>query len=216
MNKVSKNLLMTGAAIASVAMPFAVSAQTTANLGKLNQMIGMHGQMHPMFMKPNFKNMIKPATAGTVTAINGTSISITTKDNKSVTVDATAPGVLNIKIGDLIIVEGTLNGTNAVATKINDVGTIPPGSRPFGDRRGFGMGMRHEGAFCTVSAINGSSITLTGPQNEVITVDASAANVSTLKIGDKVGFEGTVKTEAFTATAVRTAGDFKPEPSTTK
>ena len=207
MNKTTKNLLVTGAALASsVAMPFAVSAQTTTTVNKLHDMFGGRGQ-HGTF--------VKPATTGTVTAINGTSISITTKDNKAITVDASAPGVASIKVGDLIMVEGTLNGTNAVATKINDIGTIPAGARPFEGRKGpMGMGMRRPGAMGTVTAINGTSLTLTGPMNEIITVDASAADISTLKVGDKIAVEGSVKTIAVTATAIHAAGDFKPHAQT--
>lgn len=68
--------------------------------------------------------------------------------------------------------------------------------------RMMGQGMHRSGARGTVSAISGTTLTITGPQNEIYTVDASAADISAIKIGDQVGVQGQIKTATLTATAV--------------
>ncbi len=146
---------------------------------------------------------IKPTAAGEVTAINGNSITI--KNNRtgaSYVVDASAavmekfpekvgtgqqstpqaPTVItiaDIKVGDHLNVQGTISGTNVAATKVvvGQIGT------------GFGRGGMHGamGEAGTVSAINGNTITLTGKDGTVYTINASAASikkVTTIGVGD--------------------------------
>jgi preprotein translocase subunit YajC len=181
MNKTIKNILVTGTALASsIAMPFAVSAQTTTAVAKIHNFVGKH----------DFRNMVKPAAAGKVTAINGSSISITTKENKTVTVDASATSYADIKLGDLIMVEGTVNGDSVKATSIHDVGAIPE---------------RPQGLVGKVTAIDGNTITLSHPDGQVITVDASAIGVTNVKVGDRIAVEGKV---SISAAAIHQVGDF--------
>ncbi|MFA6257563.1 MAG: hypothetical protein WC671_00950, partial [Candidatus Paceibacterota bacterium] len=84
----------------------------------------------------NNRGMMRGGLYGTVTAVNGNTITMTVKrgsDANAVTttytVDATnakitknniAGTISSILVGDKIIVKGTLTGTNLVATKIRD------------------------------------------------------------------------------------------------
>jgi hypothetical protein len=163
-----------------------------------------------------------PAASGTVTAISGSTITITNKrNNTSYTVDATnatiqkfaAPAsgstskptpttisVSGIAVGDTITVQGTVSGTNVVATKIMD-GTMGM----MGGRGGFAGG--HQGATGTVSAINGNTITLTGKDGKTYTVNASSASVkkvsdssvSNIVVGDTLTVNGTTSGTSITA-----------------
>ena len=181
-----------------------------------------------------------PAASGTVTAISGSSITITNKQsNTSYTVDAsnatiqkfTAPTssdtsgskptpttitISGISIGDTIMVQGTVSGTNVVATKIMD--------GMMGGRGGFG-GRGHNGADGTVSAINGNTITLTGKDGKTYTVDASSASVkkvadssvSNIAVGDTLMVNGTTSGTTITAKNITDGilgGPQNPTPAT--
>lgn len=71
----------------------------------------------------------QPVVAGTVSALNGTSLAITTSSNVSYTVDGSnavvdkgnaTSSVSAISVGDYVIVQGTVNGTSVVASSIID------------------------------------------------------------------------------------------------
>ena len=83
-------------------------------------------------------NMIQgngePIVGGTVSAISGTSITITNKGSASYTIDASgatvtkgdqASSVSNIAVGDSILVQGTINGTSVTAATITDQSKAP-------------------------------------------------------------------------------------------
>ncbi|HVW71892.1 MAG TPA: DUF5666 domain-containing protein, partial [Candidatus Paceibacterota bacterium] len=128
--------------------------------------------------------MDRPTAMGKVTAVSGSAITIQDmKDSTSYTVDAsgatvtkhnppasqgaqpteTTVSVSDIQVGDMIAVHGTASGTQVTATTI-DVGMF---GRP-------GMG-RHPGVHGKVTAVNGSTITVTGDDGKTYTVDASGA-----------------------------------------
>jgi hypothetical protein len=144
-----------------------------------------------------------PGVFGTVAAISGNTITVTSKGFGSsatpttYTVDATsatvtkanaASSVSAIAVGDTVMVQGTVSGTSVAATKIYD-GVMMGGKGMMG-RGGMAsstLGMRGMGASITgngepviggsVSAINGSTLTVTNKSNVTYTVDASAATV---------------------------------------
>ena len=75
----------------------------------------------------------QPIVAGTVTAVNASMLTITNSANVVYTVDATNAKVtqgkdnialLNVKVGDAIIVQGSVNGTAIVASTIIDQAKI--------------------------------------------------------------------------------------------
>ena len=186
---------------------FPVFAQTDQNLNRGQDRAGQ---------------MQRQNVVGTVSVINGNTITISGKqglNNKNTsatvfTVDATnakvtknnvASTVSSIVVGDTVVVQGTINGTNIVATNIRD-GVMMPESR--GE-----MGING-----TVSAINGTSLTVTskarpnGAVQTTYTVDASkatvtkngaASSVSSIAIGDTVMIQGTVTGTNVIATKIR-------------
>lgn len=62
----------------------------------------------------------EPVVAGSVTAISGSTITITNKSNVTYTIDASATTYSNVKVGDGIVVQGTVNGNSVVASSVID------------------------------------------------------------------------------------------------
>ena len=179
---------------------------------------------------------VKPAAMGTVTAISGTTITLSDAQNSTTyTVDASGATVLkheapaagttptpgtkpaettisvsDIAIGDTLMVEGTANGTTVTATTIHD------GLKGMGGHEGRGPGVQG-----TVTAVNGTSLTVTGQDGTIYTVDASSADatkmqtitVSDITVGDTVGVQGTVSGTTVTAVHIMD-GMRKPEATT--
>ncbi len=172
--------------------------------------------------------MTPPSAMGKVTAINGSTITITdqkrgTTTSMTYTVDASAATVTKdqntastlsaIAVGDMIAVDGTVSGTTITATAIHDGFGGPGGPGDFGGHGGGAMG--------TVTAISGSTLTVTGKDGGVYTVDASSATVkasgttsavSAIKVGDTVMIQGSITTASMTA---KTIEDGIPTPPST-
>ena len=80
----------------------------------------------------------EPVVAGTVSSVNGNSISITTSSNTSYAIDVSSSTikkanatstVSSIASGDYVIVQGAINGSNVTASTVLDNGQRPaPGS----------------------------------------------------------------------------------------
>ncbi len=71
----------------------------------------------------------QPIVAGTVSSINGSTIAITNKSNVSYTIDTTNAKIVqgsntisisNIVVGDMVIVQGTVNGNTIIASSVMD------------------------------------------------------------------------------------------------
>lgn len=164
----------------------------------------------------------KHGVAGTVTAVSGSTITLTGKDGKTYTIDASAAtiekivtiNVADIKTGDTLIVGGSVDGTSVKAERImngklpeNGGGPGKHGKGPFGDRDG------KSGVRGTISAVNGTTLTVAGKDGTTYTVDASNAKVVTvasgakpteatlaaLVVGDTVGIHGDVNGTTVTA-----------------
>ena len=165
-----------------------------------------------------------PAAAGTVTAINGNTLTVTDKrsgtvysvDASSATIEkfsAPAAGsttrptpttvtVSAITVGDNVMVQGTVSGTTITATKITD-------GQMMGFRMGFGghPGGPGRGTSGTISAINGTTITLTGKDGKTYTIDAASSSVkkisqtslNNLAVGDQLMVQGTTSGTTITA-----------------
>jgi hypothetical protein len=162
---------------------------------------------------------VMPAASGSVTAVSGNTITVTDKrTNTSFTVDLSSaviskitPPVAGTKtkptsttisasaiaVGDMVTVEGTISGSNIVATKVLD------GMFGF---RGFGKQMGH-GAAGTVTAVSGNTITLTGKDGKTYTVEAGSAavkkivvsSVADIKVGDTLMVNGNTSGTTITA-----------------
>ena len=175
------------------------------------------------------KGMMKPAVFGTVTAVSGNTITVSGKQGfganvtaTTFTVDATnakimkanvAGTISSIVVGDTIVAEGTLTGTNLVATTIRDGvmpmrgGTTPraPGATPAFTGNGQPV------VAGTVTSISGNTISITNKSNVTYTIDATNAKVtqgntvvtvSSVVVGDNVVVQGTVNGNSVVATTV--------------
>ncbi len=183
----------------------------------------------------------KAEVFGTVASISGTTITVTgkarprpmatpnTSTTVTYTVDASSATVIknnatssvsNIALGDTIAVHGDLNGTNIKATIIRDgafgrddkkddkKGKGPKDPKPKLTFQGNGQPVLGG----TITAINGSTLTVTNMGNVSYTVDVTNANiqrkdtgtstVSDLKVNDVVAIQGTVSGTSVTASAV--------------
>lgn len=176
---------------------------------------------HPMPLPAS----IRSATAGTVTAVSGTTLTITAMrpdgTTPTLTVDAsnstvlyrgTQSSVSSIKVGDKIIVNGTLSGTTITASAISAGITIP----------GAILHDIHPGTVGKVTAVNGTTLTITSQPDprtkttKTFTVDATNATVmkstgtssiSAITVGSMVLVEGTVSGSTITATNIRVSDE---------
>jgi hypothetical protein len=142
----------------------------------------------------------------------------------TVTKNGTSSTASAIAVGDKVMVQGTVSGTNVTATAIRD------GMGPMmGGRGGFmGKGMGHGSTSSTpkvspiqgngepvvggkITAISGDSLTVTNASNVTYTIDVTSANivkggatttVASLAVGDSVVAQGTVNGTSVTASSV--------------
>ncbi len=166
---------------------------------------------------------------GTVTSINGTTLTVsghqgfsTSTPAVTFTVDASNAKVMknkdqgsvsNVVVGDTVAVMGTINGTNVTATMIRDGvtmrmgGTIGPGQGAPAPITGNGQPI----VAGSVAAINGSTITITNKSNVQYTIDASGAKIvqgqntvsaSAITVGDNVIVQGSVNGSSVTASSI--------------
>ena len=94
-------------------------------------------------------HMSRPAVMGTVSAINGNTLTVSGKKgfgstattttytvdttNAKITKNNTAGTIASIAVGDTVMVQGTVSGTNVNATTIRD-GKMPSGKNPAGGK----------------------------------------------------------------------------------
>lgn len=176
-----------------------------------------------------------PGVHGAISAINGTTLTVTDeRSGTAYTVDASAASVKkfvegsgpttaalsDLAVGQKVSVRGTVSGTSIVATEITQ-GDFK-GDFKKGDFKGPGKGGPHggmgSGVQGTVSAVSGSTITVTGKDGQTYTVNAGSATVqhmvtgslSDITVGDTIGVQGTVSGTSITATTIM---DGIPTPS---
>lgn len=196
---------------------------------------GFHG--HGGMRDPG--GAMRPAVFGTVSAVSGDIITVTgrqgfasTSPSITYTVDATNATVRKdnatstvsaIAVGDTVAVQGTVSGTNVTATSIRDGVMRGPGSPGMiGDAGRTWTGhasstlpiMEGNGQPVIagkISALNGTSLTVTTAGSLTYTVDASNAkilegnnvvSISSISVGDTVLVQGTVNGTSVTASSV--------------
>ncbi len=166
-----------------------------------------------------------PGIFGTVSSVNGTTLTVAGKlgprngsstsvytvnaANATVIKNGATSTIASIAINDTIMVRGTVSGSNVVATEIRDGF---PGSGPRGPQANpiiKGNGEPVLGG--TVSAINGSSLTITNKSNVTYSVDATNASIvkmgtsttiSNVAVGDTLVIQGTVNGNSVTASSI--------------
>jgi hypothetical protein len=183
--------------------------------------------------------MMKPAVVGQVTTISGNTITITSKQafgrknnttttptitTITFTIDATnakiekgnvAGTIGSIVVGDTIMVQGTVAGTNVVATNIRD--GIARGQD---QNKGVNVGqqipanMQGNGlpiVAGSVTSISGNSIVITNKSNVTYTIDATTAKITTgqtvgtitnIVVGDQILVQGTINGNSVIATSI--------------
>ncbi len=204
MIKLKTSYFIAGAVIATaVALPLATFAH--ANGGTLVR--GIKAGIHRVLPGKN-------RLSGTVTSINGTTLTVTDAKGTVYTIDASTAkignaidslSIANILVGDKVVVTGVITGTNETAKMISDAS--------FFGRNIFGG---------TVTAVSGTSVTIDSMVKKVkttYTVDVSSATlksvargtaatiaVADIKIGDRVTVDGTLSGVQVTATALNDMG----------
>ena len=205
------------AAVSVLCVPLASSAHSSTTTPSVRKSIS---NVVKSVLKPGVKPEIKKAplktmrnkfvaehmATGTVSGINGTTITLASSNNKTYTVDVSKAKIMhgtlaNILVGDKLDVFGQVNGTTVVARLVRD--------RSFEGRLFF------SGA---VTAVNGSTLTIKNKNNVTYTIDASRATVtkgvgagktvalSTVIVGDQVTVTGTLSGSTVNATSIRDLG----------
>ena len=86
---------------------------------------------------PAFQGNGQPVVGGSVTAISGTTLTVTNKGGVVYAVDATNASVqknnatstlADVSVNDVVVVQGTINGTSIVASSVIDHGNVPASS----------------------------------------------------------------------------------------
>ncbi len=184
-----------------------------------------------------FGHGMRPVIIGTVASISDTTLTITAKDwhrrsttnttpttytvnatNASVTKNGVSSPFAAIAVGDSVIVRGTVSGTNVTATSIFDgVKKIRPGAMP-GRKLGMGfasstiIGNGQPVIGGNVTAIEGTTLTVTNKSGVTYMVNITSATVSKkgvadatvsdIAVDDNVLIQGTVNGTSVTATSV--------------
>ncbi len=144
-------------------------------------------------------------------AITPTPVTYTIDASKATVIKAgVASTVAGIAIGDMVMIQGTITGTNIVATTIRD-GVIKPTKTPKPEPTPLIQGNGQPIIAGVISAINGTTLTITNQSNVTYTVNASTAKVqiknalstlSSVAVGDNVVIQGAVNGTAVTAYSV--------------
>lgn len=175
----------------------------------------------------------KPQIVGIVTTINGKILTITARPGFGSTTPATATiftvdatnasvikgkatsSIAQIAVGDMVIVQGAISGTNVTAKTIRDSNIQQRLKKEIKEEKkqeridGNGQPI----VAGTISAItSSSSITITNKSNVTYTVDVASAKIyqgqratstfSNLKIGNNVVVQGTVNGTAIVASTI--------------
>jgi hypothetical protein len=185
---------------------------------------GHAGQMH--------KGM-RPGVFGTVSAVNGTTLTVTSKtpqgtttttytiDTTNATVEKnnTTSTLGSVTVSNIIMVQGTINDTSITATNIHDgkppmIGAGMKGKDGQGKNGQKGApGMMKPAVMGNVTAVNGSIITVAGKDGTTYTVDATNATIkkaggagtlADITVGTMLVAQGTVNGTTVTATMIGT------------
>lgn len=203
-------------------MTMAAGALLTASLGAGALALADNSTNATAGAAPTAAELHRPGVGGTVTTVNGNTITVTGRDGKTYTINAGSAAVTkdmtvtvsDIAVGDTIMADGTVDGTTVTATAIHD-GNPPAGGAGMGMG---GHGFRGHGIHGTVSAVSGTTLTVTATNpkdstTSTYTVDASSAKVvkgdgttkptdstiSSVTVGDTVMVDGDISGTSVTA-----------------
>jgi hypothetical protein len=236
-----KKITYTAAGLTLAASMILISSASAESDDNKTQPV--QGRVNSSYNRSNEDNVrpgMKPGIVGKVTAVNGNTITVLsiqrgpmkkpTSGNKpspaqiTYTVDATnaiikknsaTSTVSNILVGDMIMVQGTVNGTNVVAVNIRDNEKDNDGNEWGKEGRSTStpafVGNGQPIIAGKLITINGNTLTVTTATNLTYTVDATNAKilngqatstVAGLKIGDSILVQGAVSGSSVTASTV--------------
>ncbi len=226
------SIIAIAALFTSLSLTLPASAQSVGVNANVN--VGISGGSGQQGRGPGGYRMggMRPAVVGTVSAVNGNSITVSGRQGMgsgaasvTYTVDATnaivmknnaTSSVSNIATGDNVFVQGTVSGTNVTATIIRDgVGMRGAPGAQGGPRSASGtapfVGNGNPIVAGKVASINGDSVVITNSSNVSYTVDATnakvvegntAASISNIAVGDTVVVQGTINGNAIAASTI--------------
>ncbi|MEI6478756.1 MAG: DUF5666 domain-containing protein [bacterium] len=179
------------------------------------------------------KGQMRQGVFGTVDSISSNTITLTSKrgfgsttpTSTIYTVDASNATVMkgnatsslsNIAVGDNLSVQGTITGTNVVATKIFDgIAGGKENPEQTGKKEGQTtssiLGNGEPVVAGTISAIDGNTVTVTNKSNIAYTVDATnskvmkgnaTSSVASLVVGDSILVQGSVNGNSITSSTI--------------
>jgi Domain of unknown function (DUF5666) len=172
-----------------------------------------------------------PGVFGTVSAINGSTITLQSKGRgpdaaaapaTTYTINAANAVVIkngatstlsSVAVGDMVSAQGAVNGTTVTATKLRDgIGSMRGGRGSMnGDQSAMMSSDGNPVIGGTVSAIKGSSLTITNRSGVTYTIDAtnakiekdnSTSSISAIAVGDRVMVQGTTTGTSVVASSI--------------
>lgn len=231
---VKKRLIAATLASAALVVPFFPVAAQTAPAASVHANWGRGGFMGKAGMRGRPGMMAGRPIFGSVTAVSGSTLTVASKGfgkdatATTYTVDATnakvdkngaAGTISDIAVGDMVMIQGAVNGASVTATAIRDGMPRRDGRDPAQDAV---PGNGQPVVMGTVSAIAGSTLTITNNGGTPYTVDATSATIlkagktagfSDIAVGDVIVAQGTVNGTSITAASVRDQGAPKAPPS---
>ena len=236
----------------SLAVVMPALAQTNANIGvgaNIGVQGGIHNGANGGAW--GGKGQMQPGIFGAVSAIDGDTLTVisnghfmrpmpeqamgtpVTMASTTYTVNAanaqiykggatTTVSIADIAVGDTVVVQGTVSGTNITATVIRD-GVVPMTGHPgMGGKFGRGASSTASGTppiqgngepviGGNVTAVSGTSITVTNASNVTYTIDAASTTIvkngtstaiGNIAVGDNLIVQGTVNGNSVTASSI--------------
>lgn len=235
----TKQLIATAMALSVIAgfaftLPALADTNTNASVKVNNQ-----GQGRGPMMGLQRGMMGKSTVVGTVSAVNSNTLTISGRNGfmsgrvgstsaaTIFTVDASNATVIkgnatssvsSISVGDVVVIQGTVSGTNIAAKLIRDGMITVPGKGKEGDNKPGNnqalTALQGNGQPIIAGAIlviSGSTLTVTNKSNVTYSVDTTNAKIlvgqatstiSNLKVGDSVVVQGAVNGTSVTASTI--------------
>ncbi|NTV44099.1 MAG: hypothetical protein HGA67_00180 [Candidatus Yonathbacteria bacterium] len=159
--------------------------------------------------------------SGTVATVNGSTLTVAASNGTTYTVNAGSATVYkngvtstiaNVLVGDAVKIKGIISGTTVTATIVYD-GTLPAGVG--GGSAALIQGNGQPVVAGTVTAVSGTTITMTNKSNVTYTINAASATVvkakvsstvASIAVGDNLVVQGTVNGTSITASSIVDGG----------
>jgi len=202
----------------SLAVALAIFGSLALAIPAFAQNAGQPAVGNGMFGRGGMNRGGMPTVVGTVSAINGNSLTVSGKQgfnstaattiytvdatNAKITKNNTTGTISSIVVGDTIAVQGTVNGTSVTATNIRDGLMVGRGKNGVGQGQAQIQGNGQPIVAGKITAISGNTMTITNNSNVTYSVDASSAKfsvtgittptISNVAVNDNIVVQGAV------------------------